>query len=101
MKEKIMSEKEFEDKVKKYLKSKNAWFLKTWGGGMQRSGIPDILACVNGKFFGIELKSDKGVPSELQLWNIANIIKAGGVAGVYAPKDFDLLKREVELACES
>ena len=84
-----MREKVFENKVKAYLKSKGCWVLKTWGNSIQRSGVPDLICCVNGLFVGIELKAETGKPSELQLWNISEIRKAGGVAMVLYPKDFD------------
>lgn len=90
-----MTEKQFENEVKSFLKLNNCWFIKTWGGGFQRSGIPDIISCVNGYFFGIELKAEKGKPSELQKWNIEKIKESGGIAGIYYPKDFERLKKEV------
>lgn len=91
-----MKEKAFENQVKSYLKSKGIWFTKIWGGGYQRAGIPDILACVNGTFFGIELKSETGKPSELQKYNVSKIQESGGVAGIYYPKDFERLKQQIE-----
>ena len=90
-----MTEKQFENKVKNFLKSKNIYYFKVWGNAFQRAGIPDIIACVNGKFIGIELKSEKGRASELQLWNIKKIRESGGFAGVYYPKDFERLKGEI------
>lgn len=60
---------------------------------MQRSGIPDLLCCVNGYFVAIEVKASKGKPSELQLWNIKKIKEAGGIAMVLYPKDFEDFKK--------
>lgn len=90
---KIAEEKNFENRIKQFLKTQNAWVLKTWGGGLQRSGIPDLLCCVHGKFVGIEVKATKGKPSELQLWNIKKIKEAGGIAMVLYPKDFEDFKK--------
>lgn len=90
-------EKNFEKRVKKYLESENAWFLKIWGNGVQRSGIPDLLCCVNGHFLAIELKSKRGTPSDLQLREIDLIHKAGGKAIVLYPSDFMKLKKIVRL----
>lgn len=35
-------EKLFENEVKKFLKEKGCWILKTFSNGIQRSGIPQI-----------------------------------------------------------
>lgn len=60
---------------------------------MQRSGIPDLLCCVNGYFVAIEVKASKGKASELQLWNIQKIKEAGGIALVLYPKYFEDFKK--------
>lgn len=54
-----------------------------------RVGIPDILACINGHFVGIEVKSDTGSPSELQLHNVRAIRRAGGFAFVLYPSGWE------------
>lgn len=88
----MLSEKQFENKVKAYLESQNCWFLKTWSNGVQRFGVPDLLVCCNGYFLGIELKASNGKPSDLQLDKIAKIRKAGGMAFVLYPEKFYMLK---------
>ena len=87
-----MTEKQFENQVKKWLKEHGAWFLKTWGGGYQRNGIPDLLICWKGKFIGIELKTDIGKPSPLQLHELNEIEKAGGIALILRPKTWEEYK---------
>ena len=89
----MAQEKQFENQVKRFLKDNGAWFVKTWSNGIQRKGIPDIIACVNGYFVGIELKAENGKPSELQLWNIAKIRESGGIGIVLYPDQFDMFKR--------
>lgn len=90
----MASEKNFENKVKDFLKSKGCWFIKYWGGGQfTKAGVPDLLICCNGYFLGVELKGPTGKPSELQLWNIEQIKKAGGIAMVLYPKDFEAFKK--------
>lgn len=89
----MASEKQFENKIKKYLKEHGAYFLKYWAGAQfTKSGVPDILACVNGYFVGIEVKAQNGKPSELQLYNIRQIRKAGGFAYVVYPSGWERLK---------
>lgn len=90
-------EGQFQEQVIKYLKSLDkCWYCKVWGGGYQKSGIPDILACINDKFVAIELKAPKGVATELQKRNIRLINECGGYGVILYPKDFDKFKMEVE-----
>lgn len=72
------------------------WYTKIWGGGFQKSGIPDILACVNGVLLAVEVKASTGRPSELQKLNISRINQANGVALFLYPEGFDDFKKIVE-----
>lgn len=79
----MVAEKNVENKIKKYLDSIGAYYLKVHGSMYQPAGTPDILACVNGRFIGIEVKREKGgVVSELQKSKIRQIKNAGGIAFV-------------------
>lgn len=71
------------------------WY-KIHGGPFQHSGIPDFLGCVDGLFFGLEVKvPGRGKLSELQKIEIAAIKLAGGVAGVVtSPQEAIKLVRE-------
>lgn len=90
----MAAEKLFENKIKKLLEEHGAWFVKYWAGAaFTKSGVPDILACVNGYFIGIEVKAQNGRPSELQLHNIRKIKDAGGFAFVLYPSAFDEFKQ--------
>lgn len=92
----MASEKLFETKVKKYLDSKGCWYVKFFANKFTRVGVPDILACVNGCFLGIEVKAANGHPSELQLWNRDKIREAGGYCIVLYPEQFDQFKMFIE-----
>lgn len=47
----MAAEKNFENKVKAFLKDTGAWLLKYWGGAAYtKSGIPDLLVCSDGCF---------------------------------------------------
>ena len=89
----IAAEKTFENKIKKFLEENDAWFVKFFANSYTKSGIPDILACVNGYFVGIEVKAQNGKPSELQLYHVDQIRKAGGFAFVVYPSGFEQLKQ--------
>ncbi|MGG3987713.1 VRR-NUC domain-containing protein [Bacillus smithii] len=81
-------EKQIENQIKRYLDSIGAYYLKVHGSMYQPAGIPDILACINGRFVGIEVKRPHGVVSALQKANIQKIETAGGVAFVaYSVED--------------
>ena len=90
------AEKNFENKVKTFLKGKGFWFLKYWGGAAYtKSGIPDLLVCMRGRFLGLEIKAPRGEPSELQLYHLENIRKAGGRGILQYPTVYDYLKEFV------
>lgn len=88
----MTEEKLFENKIKSYLKSKNCWFVKYFANAYTRAGIPDILACVNGYFVAIEVKSSKGKPSELQVYHRDEIRKANGICLILYPEQFEDFK---------
>lgn len=77
--------------VTKILDKHNAYHFFPATHGYGRSGVPDIVACINGNFIGIECKAGKGVPTALQLRELSLIEKAGGVALVIREDTLDLL----------
>lgn len=50
-------EKKVENLIKSELKRLGIWSFKLAASEMMAPGIPDIIACVNGKFVGIEVKA--------------------------------------------
>ena len=88
-----MLEKVFENKIKKLLKEKQAYYVKFFGCGITTAGTPDILACVNGRFLGIECKTDNGRLSEMQRLKLKAIQNSGGIGIVAAPCSwYDIVK---------
>ena len=92
----MAQEKNFENKIKSYLKSIGAYFIKTHGDRFSKVGTPDIIACVNGRFVAVEVKAENGKPSDLQLYHLEQIRKAGGHAFLLYPKDFENFKKVCE-----
>ena len=92
----MSNEKAFENKIKAFLKSKGAYFIKTHGDRFSRVGVPDIIACVNGHFVAVEVKAENSKPSELQLYHLDEIRKAGGHSFLLYPKDFENFKNFLE-----
>ena len=72
-------EKSVEDQIKEYIKSCGGLCYKIHGGDLyQETGIPDLLCCWGGLFFGIEVKDPDGEPSAVQLAQGLRIKKAKG-----------------------
>ena len=69
-------------KVVEQLKAAGAYHFFPATHGYGASGVPDIVACINGRFLGIECKTGKNTPTKLQEDNLNRIAKAGGVAVV-------------------
>jgi len=65
-------------KVVEVLKKHEVWYFFPANNGFGKSGIPDIIAIVDGHFVGIEVKSATGKPTELQKICGRQIEEAGG-----------------------
>ena len=83
-----MLEKDIVNKIMKYLKTVPRCFAwKEHGGMYGTAGIPDIIACVDGRFFAFEVKTDTGKTTALQESTIRKILAAGGRAFVVRSVD--------------
>ena len=65
-------------KVVEVLKKHGVWYFFPANNGFGKSGIPDIIAIVDGHFLGVEVKSATGEPTELQKICGKQIEEAGG-----------------------
>lgn len=84
-------EKKVKDKVVAVLKQEGAYYFFPATHGFGRSGVPDVVACVNGHFLAVECKAGKNKPTALQIREIENIRHAGGVAVVVNEENWDML----------
>ena len=101
----MAGEKNFENRLKKWLESEGVYPLgepvdkmktppcgyyeKRWGGGRYvKAGLPDMRIVVNGIALEVELKDTKGTPSELQKRNIKQINDSGGCGLILYPEGF-------------
>ena len=75
-----MLEATIQSKIMDYLKSINAYPIKIVAA--TKSGNPDIICCLNGRFMAIEVKQPGKRPTELQSLKMDKIRAAGGVAFV-------------------
>ena len=85
-------EKRVKDKVVGILKDEGAYYFFPATHGYGRSGVPDIVACVSGRFLAIECKAGKNKPTALQVREIESIRKAGGVALVANEENWELVR---------
>ena len=78
-----MAETDIVRSIQRYLKTvPRCFFWKEHGGMYGTAGIPDIIACINGRFFGFEVKTATGKTTGLQDAAIRKINEAGGTAVV-------------------
>lgn len=89
-------EKPFELKIRKYLESRGHWVVKYFAYGYAKSGIPELLACVNGRFVAIEVKGDGDYISPVEEFTLCRIINSGGVSMVVRSQDFETFCRCIE-----
>ena len=52
-------------------------------------GTPDLFGCICGVFVALEIKTDVGVTSAIQLYKLNKIQEAGGVSFVVSPNNFE------------
>lgn len=68
--------------ISRYLKANKIWHMKVHGNGCQRVGIPDIIGCVGGQMFALEVKRPGEKASKIQQYEIGKLRESGAVAEV-------------------
>lgn len=92
------SEKYIQSNLIKFLNSQESvWFVKTIV--CNKVGCPDILCCIEGKFVAMELKSKGKVASKIQMLNIENIRKTGGIAYIFDDLDLAIETLRRDFGC--
>lgn len=76
----LTPEKKVKDRAVKLLKAQGVYYFFPATHGFGRSGIPDIICCINGQFLGIECKAGTNKPTALQEKEMQSIRDAGGRA---------------------
>lgn len=107
-----MREKQFEERVKRYLESVGiyrigtpsdqmpvkpvGYWLKRWGGSKYiPKGVPDMQVTIGVFNLDVELKSETGHLDPLQVQKLRQIKESGGYCMVLRPKDFEAFKEWV------
>lgn len=62
-----------------------------WESVQQRTitGSPDVVGCIRGRMIAVELKSEEGKATKLQLHKLKKIREAGGLSYVVRPSTFE------------
>ncbi len=108
----MAAEKNFENRVKKWLQGLGiyplgtakdkmpvppiGYYEKRWGGGYSKKGLPDMHIVANGISLDVELKAPNGKPTELQERNIKQINGSGSIAMILYPEGFEQFKNIME-----
>lgn len=79
--------------VKELFRKYNVWYFMPSMNGYGRSGVPDFIACLGGKFLAIETKYGTNKPTHHQKREIEAIRAAGGAARVVTEKDLESLEK--------
>lgn len=74
-------ETDLQNKVISYLDGRQIFNFR-YQAASNQYGMPDIIAIYRGYFIGLELKTDDGKPTELQLRMLNAIKNAGGYADI-------------------
>ena len=86
-------------KVTRMLKSfgDDVWYFFPGNNGFGKSGVPDIVACIYGTFFGIEVKADETKKAtKLQEIQGQRIDRAGGSWFlVRSEADIEQIRRDI------
>ena len=84
------------DWVKKRIKDrygKDCWCLTTHQGPYGQKGVPDLIYCIHGLFVAIEMKSEVGEATAIQMVELRKIQKANGISCIIHGKDDVMLQR--------
>ena len=95
-----MAERDIVAEIQRLLKkTPNCFSWKEHGGMYGTAGIPDIIACIRGRFVAFEVKTETGKLSRLQEATLGRIRDAGGKAYmVRSAAEVAAIIKEMEVA---
>lgn len=89
-----MSESKFQAEVIKFLRIQGCYVRNNWGGGKYgNKGRPDLDACIDGVYHGIELKTDTGTVKEDQAYELEQINQSQGEGYILRPTKTKLQRK--------
>lgn len=80
-------ESKLEQEVEKFMLRRRIWQLARFQAQSNQNGIPDRLYLYKGLLLGLELKTDKGSPTTLQLIKLKEINNNGGIGVIIKSVD--------------
>ncbi|MBR1386418.1 MAG: hypothetical protein IJ568_06280 [Bacilli bacterium] len=72
-------ESKLEEEIERFMNKRGIWQLARYQAQSNQNGLPDRLYLYKGFLLGLELKTDEGTPTKLQLRKIDEINKNGGI----------------------
>lgn len=73
-------ESKLEEEIERFMSKRGIWQLARYQAQSNQNGLPDRLYLYKGYLLGLELKTDEGEPTKLQLRKIDEINNNGGIA---------------------
>ena len=92
MAEKKVLESWVKKKVVDHLKSLGVYYFFPVASGYMKSGVPDIVCCIKGKFVAIECKAGKNKTTAIQDKNINSIRLNEGIAMVINEDNLEFMR---------
>ena len=91
-----MTEQDIKKAIKDYLTRNGFFWVAVKGGAHSKPGDPDLVACIEGRFVGLEAKTDEGVVGDVQAMRGVQIRRAGGIwAVVRSVEDVDRVVQDI------
>ena len=72
-------ESKLEQDIERFMQRKGIWQLARYQAQSNQNGLPDRMYLYKGYLLGLELKTDEGKPTKLQLKKLDVINKNGGI----------------------
>lgn len=72
-------EQKLKRQLKRIIEENNGYWSLVQGGQYSKPGDPDLIACIDGRFIGIEAKTPTGRQSDMQKLRQKQIEDAGGI----------------------
>jgi hypothetical protein len=83
----LQPETRFRLRIKPQLEAiPQSYWVKIQAGSI--IGIPDILGCVNGRLVALELKTEEGKATPMQLYRIGKLSAAGAFTRIVRPSNW-------------
>lgn len=81
------------------LKRLKVWYFFPGNNGFGKSGLPDIIAIIRGRFVGIEVKADKTKHPTVLQWKVGREIKEAGGMWFLVYDDATIAEVEEYIIC--